>query len=74
MYAIITKEIHDRKVEEPALVSWLNNEQQGHNPTPGIESIIDPPANGQYNYPVPDYHHFMNNGIIAENNIETLFK
>lgn len=68
MYALITKEIHDHGVQEPALVSWLNDEHKHHafeewfnNPTPDIRSITNPPKNGQYNYQDPDYFHFVNN-------------
>lgn len=65
MYDTITGEIHNRGVQEPALASWLNAEQHSqaidewfNNPTPNIRSIKNPPINGQYSYPNPDYFHF----------------
>lgn len=68
MYEIITTEMHAVGVQEPALVSWLNAEQQGQafnewfdNPTPEIRSIKNPPTNGQYSYPGLDYVHFDEN-------------
>lgn len=68
MYEIITEEIHNRNVQEPAMVSWLGyaakkkiNETLSKNPMPDIRSIDNPPETIQYDYVDPDYSFFDDN-------------
>lgn len=65
MYQILTDEIQAHKLQEPFLGSWLTNEQKHDilaewtvNSATDIESIVEPYAKTQFDYPEPDFNRF----------------
>lgn len=65
LYKIVSEEIENCNVEEPALVSWLSPEQRKEAKTelkkhrvPSIESIKDPSKLTDLKYPKPNFNFF----------------
>lgn len=68
MFQFITDEIHNQGVQDPAMVSWLTDQQKDEavaewkrNPTDinFIKSIADP-YTAQFKYSRPNFDYFMN--------------
>lgn len=68
MFEIITDEIRNQGVQEPAMVSWLTDQQQiqaaaewKRNPADiNFIKSIDDPYTVQFNYSWPNFNYFIN--------------